>query len=132
MEATAKYDFKATGDDELSFREGQQLNVSNIFYFNTTVHTLKSHVCVCMKNVLWNSFSLAKLIFSSYVHTRVIAKSEGQFIRKPSSSSQECYKKVQYITNARMSYKLNIVNVTTQLKLESNIKQTMQSVSWVL
>lgn len=44
MEATAKSDFKATGDDKLSFRKGDQLNVSNISYFNTTVHTLESHV----------------------------------------------------------------------------------------
>lgn len=39
MEATAKYDFKATGDDELTFKKGDQLNVSNMSYFNTALHT---------------------------------------------------------------------------------------------
>ena len=39
MEAIAKYDFKATADDELSFKRGEVLKVSENKVFDSNVKT---------------------------------------------------------------------------------------------
>lgn len=46
MEATAKYDFKATADDELSFRKGELLKVKE-----------HSHTC-CITHIKHSPFKL--------------------------------------------------------------------------
>ena len=38
MEAIAKYDFKATADDELSFKRGEVLKVNAVFVFKIKCH----------------------------------------------------------------------------------------------
>lgn len=60
MEATAKYDYDATSDDELGFRKGDQIKVSNIlFCFLTQVCTqYKLFIAVCMKNIyMWSIYT---------------------------------------------------------------------------
>lgn len=42
MEAIAKYDFKATADDELSFKRGEILKVSHDYLMCVIVYSYKS------------------------------------------------------------------------------------------
>lgn len=44
MEAIAKYDFKATADDELSFKRGEVLKVGWVHFFGLQMNELRGLV----------------------------------------------------------------------------------------
>lgn len=65
MEAIAKHDFNATADDELSFRKGQVLKVSNFFklcYFMLNhFHSVTFTFFMYLSEIKW--YSVVTLLF---------------------------------------------------------------------
>ena len=68
MEATAKYDFKATADDEMSFKKGEQLTVRHTHTHTHTFVINTTHTFLVMNSSQYKKYSNRELLIRCWRH----------------------------------------------------------------